>query len=47
MILRRLFLLMILCLGTIFPGNSQVKIISDTDHGGDADDQGALVCSEG
>lgn len=40
---RRLIVLMILCLSTIISGNAQVKIIFDTDHGGDADDLGALV----
>ncbi len=38
-----LIALIILNLSTIILGTSQVKIIFDTDHGGDADDLGALV----
>jgi inosine-uridine nucleoside N-ribohydrolase len=40
---RKLFIVLTLSLFTVFAGTAQVKIIFDTDHGGDADDLGALV----
>jgi hypothetical protein len=40
---RNIFIVLTLSLFTFFAGTAQVKIIFDTDHGGDADDLGALV----
>jgi inosine-uridine nucleoside N-ribohydrolase len=40
---KNIFIIFALSLFTVFAGTAQVKIIFDTDHGGDADDLGALV----